>query len=311
MKRYNNLYNQIISVENLKLADEKARKGKSKQYGVKKHLENAEENIMKLNTSLVNKEFTTSQYNVFKIFEGKEREIYQLPYYPDRIVHHSIMNVLEPIFVSVFTADTYSCIKGRGVHSASYKLRKTLRHDEANAKYCLKIDIQKFYPSIDNEILKTLLRRKFKDKELLYLLDNIVDSTKGVAIGNYTSQFFANYYLTYFDHWIKEELKVNYFFRYCDDIILLSSSKEELWSYFYQIKEYLSKNLNLVIKGNYQVFPVSDRGIDWVGYKHYHTHTLIRKSIKKNYIRNKKKINHKGWLIHADTKNLRRKYERV
>lgn len=280
MKRYKNLYNEIISVENLKIADNKARKGKRKQYGVRKHLENEEENILNLNKSLINRDFTTSEYKTFKIFEGKEREIFQLPYFPDRIVHHSIMNILEPIFVSIFTADTYSCIKGRGVHSASYKLRKILKKDVKNTKYCLKIDIRKFYPSIDNSILKTLLRRKFKDKDLLYLLDNIIDSTKGVAIGNYTSQFFANFYLTYFDHWIKEDLKVKYFFRYCDDIIILSDDKDKLWEYFYHIK-------------------------------HYHTHVLIRKSIKKKYIKNKKKINHKGWLIHADTVNLRNKYERV
>lgn len=311
MKRYNNLYNKIISIENLKLADSKARKGKSKQYGVKKHLENEEKNIIKLNKLLLNKDFTTSEYNTFTIFEGKEREIFQLPYYPDRIVHHGIMNILEPIFVSIFTADTYSCIKGRGVHSASYKLRKVLKQDLQNTKYCLKIDIKKFYPSIDNSTLKNLFRRKFKDESLLYLLDNIVDSTNGVAIGNYTSQFFANFYLTYFDHWIKEDLKVKYFFRYCDDMILLSNNKNELWEYFYSIKSYLENNLKLEIKGNYQVFPVHDRGIDWVGYKHFHTHVLIRKSIKKRYIKNKNKINHKGWLIHANTVNLRNKYERV
>lgn len=311
MKRHNNLYNQIISIDNLILADKKARKGKKNQYGVKKHLDNEEENIIKLNNSLINKEFTTSEYNVFKIFEGKEREIFQLPYYPDRIVHHGILNILEPIFVSMFTADTYSCIKGRGVHSASNKLRKVLKQDLSNTKYCLKIDIQKFYPSIDNSILKELLKRKFKDENLLWLLNDIIDSTKGVAIGNYTSQFFANFYLTYFDHWVKEKLKVKYYFRYCDDIVILSGNKQELWQYFYEIKDYLNNNLNLNVKGNYQVFPVDKRGIDWVGYKHFHTHTLIRKSIKKNYIKNKNKINHKGWLIHADTINLRRKYERI
>ena len=89
----------------------------------------------------------------------------------------------------------------------------------------------------------------------------------------------------------------------------MSNDKEQLWTWFYEIKEYLNNNLNLEVKGNYQVFPVEKRGIDWCGYKHYHTHTLLRKSIKKKYIKNKKKINHRGWLIHANTKNLKRKYE--
>ena len=142
------------------------------------------------------------------------------------------------------------------------------------------------------------------------MLDDIIDSTKGVPIGSYTSQFFANYYLTYFDHWVKEKLKIKYFFRYCDDILLLSSDKEKLWEWFKEIKNYLEVNLKLEIKSNYQVFPVSVRGIDWCGYKHYHTYTLIRKSIKKKYIKNKKKTNHFGWLKHCNSINLRRKYER-
>lgn len=163
MKRIGNLYEQIISVENLKLADKKARKGKKNQYGVIKHIRNEEVNILKLHEDLKNKIFTTSKYKIFKISDGKEREIFSLPYYPDRLVHHAVVNILEPIFMSVFTADTYSCIKGRGVHKASYKLRKYLK-DVENTKYCLKIDIKKFYPSIDNDILKNLLRKKFKGK---------------------------------------------------------------------------------------------------------------------------------------------------
>lgn len=309
MKRVGNLYEQIISFENLKLADKRARRGKKKQYGVIKYLKNKEQNLLNLHETLKNKTFTTSEYNVFKISDGKEREIYSLPFYPDRLVHHAIINIIEPIFVSTFTADTYSCIKGRGVHKASYKLRKYLKKDISGTKYCLKIDIRKFYPSIDNEVLKQLLRRKFKDEDLLYLLDNIIDSTKGVPIGSFTSQFFANFYLTYFDHWIKEELKIKYYLRYCDDLVILSDNKEQLWKWFYRIKTYLKGELDLEIKGNYQVFPVEKRGIDWCGYKHFHTHTLLRKSIKKKYIKNKKKINHWGWIKHCNSTNLVNKYE--
>ena len=141
------------------------------------------------------------------------------------------------------------------------------------------------------------------------MLDEIVDSTKGLPIGSYLSQYLGNYYLTYFDHQVKETLKVKHYFRYCDDIILLSSNKKELHRWFDYIKLYLSENLKLTVKENYQIFPVESRGIDWCGYKHYHTHTLIRKSIKKKYIKNRNKINHNGWLIHADTINLRNKYE--
>lgn len=120
MKRIGNLYNKICSIDNLTLAEKKSRRGKGKQYGVKLFDINKEDNIINLHHILINKEFKTSKYYRFKIFEGKEREIFKLPYYPDRIVHHAIMNVLEKYFVNTFTSDTYSCIKGRGIHKASY-----------------------------------------------------------------------------------------------------------------------------------------------------------------------------------------------
>jgi RNA-directed DNA polymerase len=314
MRRVGNLYHKICSVKNLELADKRARRGKSKQRGVLIHDRNRSENIRKLHRNLLDKTFKPSPYHVFKIKDPKEREIYRLPYYPDRIVHRAVMNVLEPIFVRTFTKDTYSCIKGRGIHKALKNLRKALV-DEKSTKYCLKIDIKKFYPSIKNSILKSLLRRKFKDEDLLWLLDTIIDTTQGVPIGNYLSQYFANFYLTYFDHWIKEELKVPHYFRYCDDIVILGSSKKELWDIFARIQEYLQAELDLEVKSNYQVFPVAARGIDFVGYKCYHTHTMLRDGIKRRFIRmirrnkNEKSINaYNGWLSHCDSINLRNRY---
>lgn len=307
MKRIGSLFEQINTLENLKCADKKARRGKLNQYGVQRHIKNEEKNLYNLQQSLLNREFTTSKYSTFILNEGKERIISRLPYYPDRILQHSVINILEPIFYSVFTSDTYSCVKGRGVHKASYNLRSALK-DKEGTKYCLKLDIKKFYPSINNEILKQLLRRKFKDKDLLWILDDIIDSSRGLPLGNITSQFLANFYLTYFDHWVKEELKIKYFFRYCDDMVILSSNKEDLHEIFHKIKNYLS-NLKLEVKGNYQIFPTDVRGIDFVGYKHFTTHILIRKSIKKKYIKNKNKKSHFGWLKHCNSINLRRKYE--
>lgn len=131
---------------------------------------------------------------------------------PDRILHHAIMNILEPIWVSVFTKDTYSCIKGRGIHGAMRNVKRAIK-DRENARYCLKIDIRKFYPSIDHDVLKAIIRRKIKCKDTLALLDTIIDSTDGVPIGNYLSQYFANLMLAYFDHWIKEEKRVRPRFR--------------------------------------------------------------------------------------------------
>src|SRR5688572_18784651 len=116
MKRIGNLYQQICSMENLELADKRARKGKLKQYGVRVHDNHKEENLKKLQQMLMEKTYTTSEYTTFMIHDPKEREVFRLPYFPDRIAHHAVMNILEPIFTRSFTADTYSCIKGRGIH---------------------------------------------------------------------------------------------------------------------------------------------------------------------------------------------------
>ncbi|KGO89754.1 RNA-directed DNA polymerase [Flavobacterium suncheonense] len=313
MKRKNNLYSQIISIENLQLADARARKGKGHQSGVKIHQKNQDRNIEHLHQMLLNKDYKTSAYSTMTVYEPKERIVYKLPYFPDRITHHAILNVLEPIFTRLFTGDTYSSIKGRGIHKASEKLKKALK-DFPNTTYCLKLDITKFYPTVDHEILKSQLRRKFKDRDLLWLLDEIIDSAEGLPIGNYLSQYFANFYLTGFDHWIKETMRVKNYFRYADDIVILSVSKEELHALLNSIERYLKDNLNLSIKGNFQVFPVEARGIDFVGYVHYHTHTLMRKSIKKNFVRAVKKRRKKetiaaywGWAKHCNSKHLIKK----
>ncbi len=313
MKRLKNLYQKICSLENLQLADAKASKGKTRQYGVIVHSKNRDKNITKLRESLINKTYQTSPYSIFKIYEPKEREVFRLPYFPDRITHHAIMNVLEPIFMAVFTNDTYSCIKGKGIHAAACTVRKAL-NDEAGTLYCLKLDIKKFYPNVDHDILKGLLRRKIKDADLLWLLDEIIDSATGLPIGNYLSQYFANFYLTYFDHWIKEVKRVKYYFRYADDIVILSDNKSSLHELLAEIKTYLHSNLKLIVKQNYQVFPVKSRGIDFVGYRFYHTHTLLRKSIKKSFARmitsrnNPASIaSYYGWAKHCNSKNLLKK----
>lgn len=310
MKRINKLYERIYSIENLQLADSIARKGKLKQPGVIMHDRNRDSNIQKLHEVIKNKTYKTSEYTTFRIFEPKERLIFRLPYYPDRITHHAIMNILEPVFISTFTTDTYSCIKGKGIHAAVNAVKQALKNT-VDTQYCLKLDIKKFYPNVDHDILKTLLRRKIKDNDLLWLLDEIIDSTEGLPIGNYLSQYFANFYLTYFDHWMKEEKKVKYYFRYADDLVILSDSKPYLHELLSDIRSYMTDKLKLTIKDNYQLFPVEARGIDFVGYVFRHTHTLLRKSIKQSFarmlIKNKNDqsiASYKGWALHCNSKNL-------
>lgn len=311
MNRQNNLYEKIFSLENLVLADAKAQRGKSDQYGVQQHNKCWAQNLLNLHEMLKQKTYNTSAYSTFKIYEPKEREIFRLPYFPDRITHHAVMNVLEPIFIACFTADTYSCIKGKGIHGAERAVKRALC-DISGTQYCLKLDIRKFYPSVDHATLKNLLRRKFKDADLLWLLDEIIDSTEGLPIGNYLSQYFANFYLTYFDHWLKEQQQVKYYFRYADDLVILSDNKTHLHQLLADIRDYLEKRLKLQVKDNYQIFPVAARGIDFVGYVFYHTHTRLRKSIKQNCARMmvsnrnpKSEAAYNGWLEHADCINLK------
>lgn len=322
MKRYGKLYELICNIPNINLADGNARKDKF-NWGIVKHDKHKEADNQKILENLLNHALSTSAYSQFTIHEPKERIISRLPYYPDRIVHWAIMLILEPIWTKTFISHTYSCIKGRGIHRVWKDLRNTLKDKEAT-KYCLKLDIRKFYPSINHDILKNIIRRKIKDNDLLIKLDEIIDSAEGIPIGNYLSQFFANLYLTYFDHWLKEVIKVKHYFRYADDMVLLSDNKTQLHEYLDLIRDYLRNNLQLKLKGNYQIFPVEDRGIDFVGYKFYHTHTLIRKSIKKkifNLIHKYKanKINkaqleksmssYFGWLKYCDSKHLLQKIE--
>jgi retron-type reverse transcriptase len=313
MKRKGNLYEQIYSIDNLMLADSIARKGKLKQPGIIEHDRYREDNILKLHEMLKNKTYKTSEYVTFPIYEPKERIIFKLPYFPDRITHHAVMNILEPLFVSAFTADTYSCIKGKGIHAAANAVKNALKNIKGT-QYCLKLDVRKFYPTINHDILKQLLRKKIKDRDLLWLLDEIIDSTDGLPIGNYLSQFFANFYLTYFDHWIKEEKKVKYYFRYADDIVILCDNKSCLHQILADIRLYFDQKLKLVVKDNYQVFPVDARGIDFVGYVFFHTHILLRKTIKQNFARmlsrnpSKQSIaSYTGWALHCNSKNLLKK----
>lgn len=302
MKRLRNIYEFIYHESNIRMADNEAKKGKRKRKEVISFEKNYSYNIYKVSYLLENKLYKSSEYTFRTIVDkGKEREIAILPYYPDRIVHWAVMNQIEETFLKHFIFNTYAALPNKGSHIALKRLNDDIKRNP-NLKYCLKIDIKKFFPNVDKEVLKQLFRKKFKDKDLLWLLDEIVDGypKSGIPIGNYTSQYFGNYYLSFFDHWIKEEKKIKVFHRYMDDMVFLGETKEELWDLLDDIREYLDKKLNLEIKENYQVSPVESRGVDFVGYKSYGYKITIRNATKNRMIRRTNTILKRGGVTQKD-----------
>lgn len=320
MKRYGNLFEKIVSYENLVLAHKNARKGKSHYTEVKMVNENPEFYLKKIQQSLIDKTFTTSKYVIEEKFDRyKHRTIHKLPYYPDRIIQHALVQVCESIWNKTLIRDTFQSLKGRGTFDGFKRVNKAVK-TKNSPKYCLKIDIEKYYPSVNNDIFKTSMRKKIKCKDTLWLIDDIIDSTKGLPIGNYTSQYFGNLYLSDFDWWIKQEKKVSYYYRYCDDMIFLHDDKHFLHTLKHEIINKLLTH-NLKIKPNHQVFDVDKQGLDFIGFIFRQTHTLLRPRIAKGLKTKAKIINKKyrtlpatqvinslmsywGWIKFTNSKNL-------
>lgn len=347
MKNTQDLYSKICSMDNLRLAHKNAKSGKGWYAEVKKVDNNLDYYLRKLQDTLINHTYKTSHYETFKKKEGrKERDIYKLPYYPDRIAQWAILQVIEPYLLRHMTKDTYSAIPKRGMQPIVNQLRgyykeykdaegnkckrwipSVLVSDPEGTKYCLKLDIRKYYPSMVHDVLKRRYMEVFKDKELLWLLDEIVDSIStfpaneenieilntlgvpvniifddegrgfvdgvGIPIGNYLSQYDGNFNLAPMDHWLREKQGVKYYYRYMDDMVILGSSKEELHRLKREIDTFLAENNKQVVKDNWQVFPSKVRGIDFVGYRFFGEYTLLRKSTCKNMKRKLIKISNK------------------
>jgi RNA-directed DNA polymerase len=314
MKRYGNLWDKIVSWENLVLAAKKAQRGKRDRDVVQRFNFILEQQLLRLQQELVDGNYKPGQFRSHWIYRPKSRLISAAPY-RDRVVHHALINVLEPILDRHFHPDSYACRKGKGTHAASNRLQKLMRR----YKYALQCDIRKYFPSIDHQILKNTFRRLIKDKKVLWLMDLIVDCSneqekvlnwfegddlftpferaKGLPIGNLTSQWFANWMLNDLDHFITSVLGVGGYVRYCDDFILLHNdrtvlkdTKERIVLRLKQIRMCLHEN-KLSIK------PVR-AGITFVGYRIWPNHKLIRKDNIKAFRRRVK------WMKKAYSKQL-------
>ena len=326
MKREKDIYSRVVESQNIYQAILYASKRKKTRKNVREVLDNIDKCTEEVRKILISENYIPSPYEKVKIMDGvrkKERIIYKPAFYPDQIIHWALMLQLEPI-ISRGMYD-YSCgaIKNRGIMYGARYVKKILVRDRKNTKYCLKLDIKKFYPNIDQSILKQKFRKILKDKKALALLDKIIESVEsGVPIGNYTSQWFANFFLQDLDHFIKEQLKVKYYIRYMDDMVLFSRNKKELHKCRIAIEEFLKKE-KLTLKENWQLYKTDSRPLDFLGYRFYRGYTTLRKSnflrikrrIKKIYKKKKLSytdasatISYYGWIKHCDSYNFNQKY---
>ena len=319
----------ITDMENIRLAFHKAALHKSKHKGVIKTKANLEERLDSLRLSLVNKTFTTSPYWEKTIHEPKTRIIYILPFYPDRIVQHALMNLITPIWDNIFIRDSYACREKRGMHAGSLRSMEFVRQN----KYVLKCDISKFYPSVDHNILLEIIKRKIKCPDTLWLFENIIRSFPGgknVPIGNYTSQWFGNLYLNEVDQLVTHNFRKKYgrmdYIRYCDDFCLFHNEKSVLNKCRDELRDFIDERLQLKFS-KCDIFPVS-RGVDFLGYRHFNNYKLLRKSTTKRVrkrlaslprLYEKEQITFEqlrssvastyGWFKHANTHNLQVKLQ--
>lgn len=319
------LFESIMSIDNLRLAHLNASRNKQHYEEVQMVNVNPDYYLHKIQDMLCTMTYRTSKYRIFtKNENGKERVIYSLPYYPDRIVQWAIIQVIGPILERRFIFDTYSSIKGKGPLLCANRVYNAMHYHPDDTLVCLQMDISKFYPSINQRILKQTYARVFKDRNLLCLLFEIIDSLpedQGVPIGNFLSQYSGNLYLTQFDHWIKEVMHVKYYYRYMDDMVILHDDIKFILDLYDQIKVIMENELCLTLKKP-QIFYTCDRGIDFCGHVIYHDYIKIRKRVRNNYIKKCKKykcskmtphnrsslFSYTGFIQHVNSHNLQVKY---
>lgn len=293
-KTYKNLWTEIVSFENLLLASKKAQKGKRFKDSTALFNLNLEKELLKIQRQLMDKTYRPGKYKEFVVCEPVKRLISAAPY-RDRVVHHALCNVIEPLFERAFIYDTYANRRLKGTHKAIDRFQGYMQ----KYRYVLKCDIKKFFPSIDHEILCGLLQKKIADPDALWLIKRIIESSnpqeavsdyvggdslfalhehrKGLPIGNLTSQFFGNLYLNGFDHFIKDGLGRKAYLRYVDDFAVFGNDKEELWKIKDRMDEYLGLLRLKLHKKKTRIFPVKN-GCEFLGFYIYPNFRKVKKA---------------------------------
>jgi len=329
MKTYKNLYDELCSINNLANAWRKARKSKTKKPYVIEFEKKIRSNLLKLREELLNQNYTPKPLTRFVIRDPKTRNISKASFV-DRIVHHALIRVLEPIYEKRFICDTCANRKNKGSLFAMQRLDKFKRKVSINNTrryFVLKADIKHYFEEINHRILITILKRNIKDARVINLVELILKNGPkskriGMPLGNYTSQFFANVYLSELDYFVKHCLKAKYYIRYVDDFIILHRSEEQLELWKEQIDIFLVRNLEIALhKDKSKILPMY-KGIKFLGFRVFYYHKLLRKSnilqMRKNldfWIRlyNRKGLSYDkliervdGWLAYASQGNTYR-----
>ncbi|BES53379.1 RNA-directed DNA polymerase [Aeromonas phage phiWae15] len=280
------MFDRIIAFDNLHHAALRCLCGKRSAPAALRYFQQLEEQLHNTHNHLLHGSYQPGSYEDFYVFEPKQRLI-SAPRFSDRVVHRAIMDVLEPVIDPRFIFDSYACRKGKGAHAGANRVQHWMRVVKRNhgALFCLKADISKYFASIDHGRLKALLRRAVPCQRTLSLLDAIIDSSPGtpgvgIPLGNLTSQLFANLYLHELDRYAKHDLGIRYYARYMDDFVVVHHNKGQLHRWRAMIEAFLWNSLRLTTNSKTQVFPVgqSGRSLDFLGYRIYPTHRLLRKS---------------------------------
>lgn len=294
-KTAKNLWDSLVTWDNLLLAAQGASRSKGCRAEVLRFNAHLEENLLDLQRRLVSGQWYPGHYRKFEVYEPKMRLVHAPPFI-DRVLHHVLVQIIGPYFERKFINHSFACRKGRGTHAASNFLGRLLRsaHDIYSSVYVLKADISKYFYSIDHEILLKIVARIIGDERVLEIIRRLIlncgciEGSRGLPLGALTSQLFANAYLDQLDHFVKEKLQVRHYVRYMDDFVLLHEDKSELWRLLGRIGDFLNTELHLVLNHKTRVFPAS-HGIDFAGYRHWTNYKLPRKrNVKKAKLRFKK-----------------------
>lgn len=287
-------YDDIISVRNLLEAWQEFIKDKKKKLDVILFQKNLMDNIFDLHNDLKNKTYSHSPYTNFKIDDPKSRDIHKAKV-RDRILHHAIYRQLYLFFDKTFIADSYSCRLDKGTHKAIDRFTYFTRKESKNYRkqcYILKCDIQKFFANIDHNILLEILKKRILDKDIIFLLENIIDSFhtkekigKGLPLGNLTSQLLVNIYMNEFDQFVKHVLKIKYYIRYADDFVFISKDKYYLENLKIKIQDFLNGNLKLNLHPDKVFIKSIYSGVDFLGWIHFPKYNILRTATKKRMYR--------------------------